>query len=322
MDAPERALLAETIRRVTDDAGAGQLDAALSSLGWTDALRADPAAAVAVLFAAQGAANASSSALDEVLRLALGGTLATGVVLPALGSTDPPGLRRHDDISIRGLGTAALENAATVVVVTADPDRDGARRAVTLETAGLGVRPVHGIDPALGLSEIAADVTVAKNAGEALEPGTWEAALALGHLALGFELAGAGRTMLELARCHALERVQFGQPIAAFQAVRHRLAESLVALEAADALLAAAESDGDPTNAAMAKALAGRAARTVAGHAQQVLAGIGFTTEHPLHRYVRRVLVLDQLLGAGDELTRRLGSDMLAGARLPPALAL
>ena len=43
--------------------------------------------------------------------------------------------------------------------------------------------------------------------------------------------------MLDLARTHALERVQFGRPIARFQAVRHRLAEALVAVEALDATL-------------------------------------------------------------------------------------
>ena len=49
-----------------------------------------------------------------------------------------------------------------------------------------------------------------------------------------------------------------------------------------------------------------------------MLAGIGFTTEHPLHRYVRRTIVLDQLLGAGSVLTRQLGADVLASGTLPP----
>ena len=127
--------------------------------------------------------------------------------------------------------------------------------------------------------------------------------------------------MLELARTHALERVQFGRPIGAFQAVRHRLADSLVAIEAAASLLDAAWDDPSPVTAGMAKAFAGRSARTVARHCQQVLAGIGFTTEHPLHRYVRRTLVLDQLLGAGSVLTHQLGSDILgrrAAGGLPP----
>ena len=72
----------------------------------------------------------------------------------------------------------------------------------------------------------------------------------------------------------------------------------------------------------MAKALAGRAGQTAARHGQQVLAGIGFTTEHPLHRSVRRALVLDQLLGAGTVLTRTLGADVLSSGTLPAAFPL
>jgi alkylation response protein AidB-like acyl-CoA dehydrogenase len=150
----------------------------------------------------------------------------------------------------------------------------------------------------------------------------WPAALAIGQLALGHELIGCGRVMLELARTHALERMQFGRPIGSFQAVRHRLAESLVSLEAAAALLDAAWEDLSPVTAAMAKAFAGRSARAVARHCQQVLAGIGFTTEHPLHRSVRRTIVLDQLLGAGSLLTRTLGADILSSVTLPPAFPL
>ena len=81
-----------------------------------------------------------------------------------------------------------------------------------------------------------------------------------------------------------------------FQAVRHRLADTLVAIEAADAGWVQLGRGVAPA-AAMAKALAGRGARTAARHCQQVLAGIGFTTEHDFHHYLRRVLVLDQLFG-------------------------
>jgi len=60
----------------------------------------------------------------------------------------------------------------------------------------------------------------------------------------------------------------------------------------------------------------------VARHCQQVLAGIGFTTEHPLHRSVRRTIVLDQLLGSGSALTRTLGTDILSSATMPPTFPL
>jgi alkylation response protein AidB-like acyl-CoA dehydrogenase len=68
--------------------------------------------------------------------------------------------------------------------------------------------------------------------------------------------------------------------------------------------------------------MAGRGARTAAKHCQQVLAGIGFTTEHDFHRFYKRVVVLDQLLGAGSALTRQLGSDVLATGTLPPSFSL
>ncbi|WP_210588527.1 acyl-CoA dehydrogenase family protein [Streptomyces sp. GESEQ-35] len=129
--------------------------------------------------------------------------------------------------------------------------------------------------------------------------------LSAGRRALGWWLVGTGRAMLTLARTHAVNRVQFGRPLAAFQAVRHRLAETLVALEGAEATLVAAE---DPFGSLLAKAAAGRAALTAARHCQQVLGGIGFTAEHPLHRHVRRALVLDGLLGSSRELTREAGA--------------
>jgi alkylation response protein AidB-like acyl-CoA dehydrogenase len=128
--------------------------------------------------------------------------------------------------------------------------------------------------------------------------------------------------MLDLARTHALERMQFGQPIAAFQAVRHRLAEALVAIETAAAMLDAAWLEPTPQTSAMAKAVAGRSARTVAKHCQQVLAGIGFTTEHSFHRYLRRILVLDELFGSARTLTRSLGEEVLESGQLPPLLKL
>ncbi|MEO3787423.1 acyl-CoA dehydrogenase family protein [Actinocorallia sp. B10E7] len=131
------------------------------------------------------------------------------------------------------------------------------------------------------------------------------AALAAGRRALGWWLLGTGRAMLALARSHALDRAQFGRPIASFQAVRHRLAETLVALEGAEATLLAAE---DELGSLLAKAAAGQAALTAAKHCQQVLGGIGFTAEHDLHRHVRRALVLDGLLGSARELTREAGA--------------
>jgi hypothetical protein len=138
--------------------------------------------------------------------------------------------------------------------------------------------------------------------------------LAAGRRALGWWLLGTGRAMLALARSHALDRTQFGRPVASFQAVRHRLAETLVALEGAEAALSAA---GGDLGSLLAKAAAGEAALTASRHCQQVLGGIGFTAEHGLHRHVRRALVLDGLLGSARELTREAGALLRAEGGAP-----
>ena len=145
------------------------------------------------------------------------------------------------------------------------------------------------------------------------------AALHAGWRALGWWLVGSSRAMLSLARQHAVDRVQFGRHISSFQAIRHRLAESLVAIEGAEATLQAAAQPDDPDGltALLAKAAAGQAALTTARHCQQVLGGIGFTAEHELHRHVKRALVLDGLLGSSRDLTIEAGAALRAKGFAP-----
>jgi hypothetical protein len=141
--------------------------------------------------------------------------------------------------------------------------------------------------------------------------------VAAGRHALGWWLVGAGRTMLSLARQHALDRSQFGRPVASFQAIRHRLAETLVAIEGAEGTLVAAAAEPDDLSFLLAKAAAGQAALTAARHCQQVLGGIGFTAEHDLHRHIKRALVLDAMLGSSRELTREAGKTLRARGFAP-----
>jgi hypothetical protein len=304
MNSEELELFRASLEQATATHTGKALDDALDELGWWDALSADRRAAVSTLFELQGRANATSSSLDMVMADALG--VDAAVVLPPLGSVDPPGKNG----AICGLGTGALQRRHRAAVATGDS-------LVVVDTTGLTLRPVGGLDPAMGIVEVSAEGLRA-----ATQSASWATAVAAGQLALAHELVGASRAMLQLARDHATERIQFGRPIAAFQAVRHRLAESLVAIEAADAAVAAAWDVESPVNAALAKAIAGRSARTAARHCQQVLAGIGFTTEHPFHRYLRRTLVLDGLLGDARMLTKQLGKDLLRTRRLPPLLPL
>jgi hypothetical protein len=305
----ELELFERSLRAATEQHTGAALDAAVADVGWDDALEFDTRAAVSRLFELQGEACATSSALDRVVKFALDLRLDgdTAVVLPAIGATDAP----WKDGRVRGLVDARRGSA---LVVGSTGDKQG---ATTVDTASLATRPVRGVDPSLGLLEVDGEVALPDT-----EPVDWTAGVQLAQLAIAHELVGASRRMLALAREHALERIQFDQPIAKFQAVRHRLAETLVAIETAVAVLDAAWLDRTPVTAVMAKATAGRSARVAAKHCQQVLAGIGFTTEHDLHRYIRRVLVLDQLFGSSAVLTKRLGDELLATRTLPPLLPL
>jgi hypothetical protein len=315
MDGEDRRLFERSLQQITARYSGDDLDEALDQLGWNDALATDPRSAISILFQCQGAANATSSALGHVLAHALGAPSGpgTGMVLPPIGRWDPPGTIDGRDLVVRGLGHSSLSRLQSVVVVLSTGERSA---GVDMPASSLVLRPVDGIDPDLSLLEVSGRWVSAGRASEVLA-GDWSTALALGRLAVAHELVGASRTMLDLACEHARSRIQFGRPIGSFQAIRHRLAETLVGIEMAEAMLDSAWMDREPGTAAMAKAVAGRQARTAARHCQQVLAGMGFTTEHPLHHYIRRTLVLDGLLGSAPNLTTALGTEVVTAARLP-----
>ncbi len=315
MDADDRKLFEASLRHATELHTGPALDAALDDLGWEEALAESPRDAVSLLFGVQGSVNATSTALTTLLASVLDvDRSTTSVLLPWPASSRSTAEVAQDRVVIRGVGFAALLERHDVAVL--GPDQSVA----VVARSQLEIRRISGLDPTMGLVEA---VGAVPEGAVRRQPGSqWSEAVTIGRVALAHELVGAGRTMLRLAREHALERVQFGRPIAGFQAIRHRLAEALVAIEAADAAAAAAWDDLSPFTAAMAKSIAGTSARTVARHSQQVLGGMGYTTEHPLYRYFRRVLVLDWLLGASDVLTREVGAMLLHDKRVPALLPL
>ncbi len=323
MDGDDLVLFERSLRDATGRATGAALDAALDDLGWVDALADDERSAVSLLFGLQGEACLTSSALSLVIAHALGPPdgSATGpaTVLPAVGVSVPPGTVDGGRLHVDGLSPASLAGQTSALVV-ASTGSDGTT-ACTVPTASLEMLPVAGVDPDLELLRVTGDVD-ATGQWVDLPAGAWEAAIALGRLAVAHELVGASQAMLDLACEHARGRIQFDRPISSFQAVRHRLAETLVAVAMAEAMLDAAWLDPGPETSAMAKAVAGRQAKTAAKHCQQVLAGIGFTVEHPFHRYVRRTLVLDALLGTAASLTMSLGSELIELRQLPPLLPL
>ena len=123
--------------------------------------------------------------------------------------------------------------------------------------------------------------------------------------ALALEAVGIGSQALALGVAHAKSRQQFGKPIGAYQAVSHKLADTYVEVELARSLAYWAAwciAEGDPQAdiaAPAAKAHAAEAAVAACERAIQVHGGMGFTWDHPLHRYYKRALWIESFDRSG-----------------------
>lgn len=153
-----------------------------------------------------------------------------------------------------------------------------------------------------------------------------ERLLARGALFRAQQIAGALSRVLELSVSYAGERVQFGRPIARFQAIQHHLAdiagEAVAAWVAAEAAAELAASGQWFEAAAIAKSRTGTAARA-ASVAHQVHAAIGVTEEHPLHLFTRRIWDWRDDFGSDVEWSGRLGRQIAAAGagRLWPGVS-
>jgi acyl-CoA dehydrogenase len=144
--------------------------------------------------------------------------------------------------------------------------------------------------------------------------------LLMGAVTRAVQMTGALEAILQLAVAYANERIAFERPIAKFQAVQHNLArlagEVAAAIaasgSAAEAIAASATSEAVFLEAASAKIRVGEAVGQGAGIAHQVLGAIGFTHEHVLHRFTRRLWAWRDDFGNESAWAARLGS-LVAG---------
>ena len=116
-----------------------------------------------------------------------------------------------------------------------------------------------------------------------------------GSVARAAQLAGLGRAVLDATVSYTTNREQFGQPVGAFQAVQHHLAEMAIAAKQVNHLAHSAawsfSREGySYERAAQAKIAASEKISTLCWTAHQCHGAIGFTWEHDLHLYTRRAL--------------------------------
>ena len=124
----------------------------------------------------------------------------------------------------------------------------------------------------------------------------------LGVLATAAQIHGAGRAALDRATDYAKQRHQFGQPIGRFQAVKHQLADALVALELARPLLfgaaLATRTPTQPRDVSAAKVACTDAAYRAARVALQVHGAIGYTAEYDLALWLTKIRALVSAWGS------------------------
>ncbi|EXU66697.1 acyl-CoA dehydrogenase [Streptomyces sp. PRh5] len=142
-----------------------------------------------------------------------------------------------------------------------------------------------------------------------------------GRSALAAEQVGGSGHALDATVAFVAQRHQFGRPIGSFQAVKHRLADVLVALEAARSAsayataCAAVASPQLPVASCAAAVVCSETFRLATAEYVQLHGGIGFTWEHPAHLYVRRARGAEVLFGTADQHRARLAGLVGPAAR-------
>jgi alkylation response protein AidB-like acyl-CoA dehydrogenase len=132
--------------------------------------------------------------------------------------------------------------------------------------------------------------------------GLIERVVAIAGICLAAEQVGGAQRCLDMAVSYAKTRVQFGRPIGSFQAIKHKCADMLLAVESArSAVYHAAgmldEGEDPVVVATIAQASCSAAYTSVAGENIQIHGGIGFTWDHPAQLYFKRAKSSEMLLG-------------------------
>ena len=297
----------QTVNRAPDDAWMAPawsaLEAAGLPLAWVPEAQGGGGAGLADGFAVLREAGRAAVALPVAETLLAGWLLAQAGIASPRGAMACGPTRDRDSVVLAAGGTLSGRLRAVPLAGGAEHlavlvERDGGGVAVALVEAG-AAHIAEGTslagDALNTVSFENARPVAARDAPPGLDVG---ALLLMGAAVRAMQMAGALEAILDLTVAYANERIAFGRPIGKFQAVQQSLArlagEVAAAIaaagSAADAIAAAATFDEAVLlEAASAKIRVAEAAGEGAAIAHQVLGAIGFTQEHVLHRYTRRL---------------------------------
>jgi alkylation response protein AidB-like acyl-CoA dehydrogenase len=193
---------------------------------------------------------------------------------------------------------------------TDDPMRGITLFAIPRDTPGVTITPNEGFDLTSRTATVELqEVRLGREAIVGRPDEGWpilSAVLERAAVGAAAEMLGASRRCMEMSVEYAKVREQFGQPIGAFQAVKHACAEMLVEVENSHAAVyyAAWALDAGAADArqaaSVAKAYVNEAARKVCGSSIQVHGGIGFTWEYDLHLFFKHAKHLEAMYGDAD----------------------
>ncbi len=196
------------------------------------------------------------------------------------------------------------------LLVSTDGNHGVSQFMVEATSPGITVAPLEALDVTQRYGLVSFDEVVVPVTSAVGHPGgsdrDVEVQLRLACVLSTAETVGAMDALFELTRRYAIDRTAFGRPIGSFQAVKHQLADLSLALEASKAVAAAAvravQEDRKEAGeiVSMAKSWVADAGIDVAQGCAQVFAGIGFTWEHDLHLFLRRITMNGVLFGQPD----------------------
>jgi alkylation response protein AidB-like acyl-CoA dehydrogenase len=260
---------------------------------------------------------------DEQSRLELLPKIAGGELIATLAlASDSGGRVTASGAGLTGTISPVL-NGAEAGVLLVPAEADGARPGadgvgiylVDAGASGLTTTRLTAVDHSRSLARVELRQTPARlltgDAAAALS-----AATDLANLAISAESAGAMKACLDMTSAYAKIRVAFGQPIGAFQAVKHRLADMAEHWELGYAAMrdAGRSGDADPERfsvaASVARVLLAEAYAEATVDTVQLHGGIGFTWEHDAHLYYKNGLSNKVLFGAPGEQLDRLASSL------------
>jgi alkylation response protein AidB-like acyl-CoA dehydrogenase len=242
--------------------------------------------------------------------IADGSTLATLTLAERTGKWDEKGIatrawKSDGQFRINGVKRFVIDGAiADLVVVPALTTEGLSLFCVNGDAPGLTKTNLPPLDLTRKMAELEFDGVPAELMGPLGQGGEiLERVLDLAAIGMAAEQVGGAQSALDMAVEYAKERIQFGQPIGSFQAIKHKCADVLLDVESARsalyyALHAASEKTEDlPAVASLVKAFCSDAFVLAAHENIQIHGGIGFTWEVPAHLYFKRAKSTELYLG-------------------------